>query len=119
MKNESETIAKINTVIAGTDKGKANVEHYPLASADEDKTVLNVNIKVFKPVGYSSHMASIIDENDQPSQTLVAIKGLLDEDNLPDVGKLKVLKTPGFDWQMPDGRKGTVKADTTKAYIVV
>ena len=119
MKNANDKFAIIKSTIAGTDKGASRPELYPLTSAVEDKTMENVLISVIKPLGFSSHMASVENE-DGTDTVLIPLKGIIDEDNLPTSGKLVVLAAAqDREWGPFNGKSGTVKAGTTKSYIVV
>jgi hypothetical protein len=117
-KMDEAAITKAKLIVETATSTVSRPEVYPLSSQVPEKTIDSWPITIIKNI-YGRYVAKLtIDGN----AIQVAIKGALDIDNLPLVGKLtQLVAADDHPWGPigPNNKVGIIKKGESKAYVVV
>ena len=115
---EQAEITKAKLIVETATSTVSRPEVYPLSSQVPEKTIDSWPITIIKNI-YGRYVAKLTIDG---AAIQVAIKGVLDVDNLPLVGKLtQLVAADDTPWGPigPSNKTGIIKKGETKAYVVV
>lgn len=117
-KMDEAAITKAKLIVDSATSSVSRPEVYPLASQVDEKTIDSWPITVIKNI-YGKYVAKLSIDGDIKQ---LDIKGVLDIDSLPLVGKLtQLVAAEDTPWGPvgPNNKTGIIHKGDTKAYVVV